>query len=128
MQLSALAAADAQCTRPRVRILIVENDVESWQLLERAVHEALPGALLQWASDAASARLALESCHFDAVLADDRLASDADGGEILAECRQLQPHARVGPTSALLRRPFALESCVDFMRRLLADAQREPAA
>ena len=115
---------------PRPRILIVEDDIDGWRLIERAVHLASPEATIQWASDAASARLALESCRFDAVLADYMLEDEGDGWTILTECRRLQPHARVAMTSAMpirpprgdcpfLQKPFEVASCADFMNRLL---------
>ena len=116
----------------RPRILIVEDDVDSWKLLEIAVHRARPEAAIQWASDAESARLALESCQFDAVLADFTLADSINGWRVLSECRRLQPTARVGMTSALplrpppsescpfLQKPFELASCVAFVGELLA--------
>src|SRR5688572_30633269 len=118
-------------TRSPPRILIVEDDVDSWRLIERAVRRAKPGATIQWASDAASARLALETCRFDAVLADYMLEDDSNGWTILTECRRLQPHARVGMTSAMpirppntqvcpfLQKPYEVATCADFMTRLL---------
>ena len=115
-----------------LRILIVEDDVDSWNLIQRAVQEGLPGAAVQWASDFESARLALESCRFDAVLADYMLGDGTNGWSLLSECRRLQPQARVGMTSALplrpprnetcpfLQKPFEIESCAEFVERLLA--------
>jgi len=125
-QLASLAA------HSRPRILIVEDDVDSWKLFEFAVHRARPEAEIQWASDAASARLALETCVFDAVLADFTLENSSNGWRVLSECRRLQPTARVGMTSALplrlppnescpfLQKPFEIASCVAFVRELLA--------
>ncbi len=122
---------DLQAPRKHPRILIVEDDVESWNLIQCAVHEAIPDAAIQWASDAASARLALQSCQFDAVLADYML-EDCNGWAVLSECRKLQPQARVAMTSAMpirpphgencsfLQKPFELASCADFVERLLA--------
>ena len=117
--------------RSQPRILIVEDDVESWRLIQRAVHRARPEAAIQWASDAASARLALETCRFDAVIADYMLEDKSNGWNVLTECRRLQPHARVGMTSAMpirtpntqacpfLRKPYEVATCADFMTRLL---------
>ena len=116
----------------RPRILIIEDDVASWNLIQRAIQEALPGAAIQWASDAASARLALQSCRFDAVLADYMLGDGTNGWTVLAECRQLQPDARVGMTSALplrpprnescpfLQKPFEFEACAAFIEQLFS--------
>ena len=104
----------------------------SWNLIQRAIHEALPGAAIQWASDAESARLALESCRFDAVLADYMLEHGANGWTVISECRRLQPDARVEMTSALplrpprdescpfLQKPFEFETCATFIERLLS--------
>jgi DNA-binding NtrC family response regulator len=122
----------SSATRSRPRILIVEDDVDCWRLIENAVRRARPEAAIQWASDAASARLALETCRFDAVVADYMLEDDSDGWTILTECRRLQPHARVGMTSALplrppnnracpfLRKPYEVATCADFLVRLLS--------
>ena len=45
--------------RPRpLRILIVEDDVDSRKLIQRAVNESFPEAALEWASDARGARRA----------------------------------------------------------------------
>jgi DNA-binding NtrC family response regulator len=117
----------------RPRILIVEDDIDSWNLIQSAIHQAVPDARIQWASDAASAQLALESCRFDAVLADYLLEDETTNGwAVLNECRRLQPDARVGMTSAMpirpprdentcpfLRKPFEIASCADFVKRLL---------
>ena len=131
MQLCALAGLDAPRTQRPPRILVVEDDIESWNLIQRAVYTALPDAAIQWASDAASARLALESCRFDAVVADYMLEDASNGWAVLTECRRLQPDARVGMTSSLpirpprgqecpfLRKPFEIETCAEFMARLL---------
>ena len=117
----------------RLRLLIVEDDVDSWNLIQRAVHEAVPGVAIQWASDTDSARLALESCRFDAVLADYMLEDESNGWTVLNECRRLQPDARVAMTSAMpirppsgekpcpfLRKPFEPASCAEFMKDMLA--------
>ncbi len=124
-----LAMSDA----PRqLCILVVEDDVDIWHLIQRAVETALPGAAIRWVSDAGSARLALESCRFDAVIADYMLEDSTNGWTVLSECRRLQPHARVGMTSALplrpprnescpfLQKPFAVASCAEFLGRLLS--------
>ena len=117
----------------RPRILVVEDDIESWNLIQSAVQLAIPEAHIQWASDSASARLALESCPFDAVIADYMLEDESNGWSVLNECRRLQPDARVGMTSAMpirpprgerpcpfLRKPFEPASCAEFMKDLLA--------
>ena len=120
----------ARATRPR--ILIVEDDIDSWHLIQSAIQSALPGAMIQWASDSASARLALESCPFDAVIADYMLEDESNGWSVLNECRRLQPNAQVAMTSAMpirpprgekpcpfLRKPFEVASCADFVKSLL---------
>jgi len=131
MQFCFLADDVAPQAHRRPRILVVEDDVASWNLIQRAVHAAVPDAAIQWASDAASALLALESCRFDAVVADYLIEGASTGWSVLNECRRLQPDARVGMTSALpirpprgeeclfLRKPFEITSCVDFMAQLL---------
>ena len=116
----------------RPRILIVEDDIDSWNLFQSAVQRAIPGARIQWASDSARARLALESGPFDAVIADYMLEDESNGWTVLNECRRLQPDARVGMTSAMpirppggeqpcpfLRKPFETATCAEFMKRLL---------
>ena len=125
------AHTDDPAPQARPRILVVEDDIASWNLIQRAVHTAVPEAAIQWASDAASAQLALESCRFDAVVADYLLQGEGTGWHLLNECRRLQPDARVGMTSALpirpphgrdclfLRKPFEITTCIDFMARLL---------
>ena len=127
------AIADFGIPRPprRPRILVVEDDVDSWNLIQIAVQQAVPGARIQWASDAASARLALESCRFDAVFADYMLEDESSGWTLINECRRLQPEARVAMTSALpirpprneacpfLRKPFEVASCAEFIKQLL---------
>jgi DNA-binding NtrC family response regulator len=111
MEACALARCGAPRVRKRPRILIVEDDVDSWNLIQSAVQKAIPDARIQWASDAASARLALESCRFDAMLADYMLEDECTGWNVLAECRRLQPEARVAMTSALPIRPPRDEEC-----------------
>lgn len=126
-----LATSRARASR-RPRILIVEDDIDSWNLIQSAVQRAIPDARIQWASDVASARLALQSCRFDAVLADYMLEDESNGWNVLIECRQLQPDARIGMTSAMpirpprdekpcpfLRKPFEIASCAEFVKRLL---------
>jgi len=115
----------------RPRILIVEDDVEMWKLIERAVHAANPDVEIHWAADAESARLALRSYAFDAVLADFMLEDSSNGWTILSESRRLQPGARVAMASALplrppgsegcpfLQKPFDVARCADFVTRLL---------
>jgi DNA-binding NtrC family response regulator len=131
MEVSAISGPGC-LVRRRPRILVVEDDIDSWNLIQTAVHQAIPDARLQWASDAASARLALESCRFDAVLADYMLEDDSNGWTVLTECRRLQPDARVGMASAMpirppsedrpcpfLRKPFRVATCAEFVKRLL---------
>jgi DNA-binding NtrC family response regulator len=115
----------------RPRLLVVEDDLELWKLIERAVRAANPDVAIHWAADASSARLALESYSFDAVLADFLLEDSSNGWTILSESRRLQPDARVGMASALplrlpkaercpfLQKPFDIASCADFVTRLL---------
>ena len=79
MHVCAIASLGTPRARKQPRILIVEDDIDSWNLIQMAVREAIPDALIQWASDAASARLALESCRFDAVLADYMLEDESNG-------------------------------------------------
>jgi len=132
MHVCAIAGLDTPRAGKRPRILIVEDDIDSWNLIQCAVHKAIPDARIQWASDSASARLALESCRFDAVLADYMLEDESNGWNVLTEARKLQPDARVGMTSAMpirppdhetpcpfLRKPFEIASCADFLRHLL---------
>jgi DNA-binding NtrC family response regulator len=132
MHVCAIAGLGTPHAGKRPRILIVEDDIDSWKLIQCAVQKAIPDARIQWASDSASARLALESCRFDAVLADYMLEDESNGWNVLTEARRLQPDARVGMTSAMpirppghetpcpfLRKPFEVESCADFLRRLL---------
>jgi DNA-binding NtrC family response regulator len=132
MHVCAIAGLGTPRAGKRPRILIVEDDIDSWNLIQTAVREAIPDARIQWASDAASARLALQSCRFDAVLADYMLEDESNGWNVLTECRRLQPDARVAMTSAMpirpprdekpcpfLRKPFQIASCGDFMKRLL---------
>jgi DNA-binding NtrC family response regulator len=131
MQFLAIAGFDPPRPGNRPRILIAEDDVDIWHLIENAIQQAIPDARIQWASDSASARLALECCRFDAVLADYMLEDETDGWTLITEVRRLQPDARVGMTSALpirpprngacpfLRKPFEIASCADFVKRLL---------
>ncbi len=133
MHVCAIAGLGTPRAGKRPRILIVEDDIDSWNLIQSAVQRAIPNARIQWASDAASARLALQSCRFDAVLADYMLEDASNGWDVLNECRRLQPDARVGMTSAMpirpprddeqpcpfLRKPFELTNCADFVKGLL---------
>jgi hypothetical protein len=78
--------------RRRPRILIVEDDVDSWNLIQRAVHEALPDAAIQWASDS-RARARARELPVRCVIADYMLADESNGWRVLHECRRLQPDA-----------------------------------
>jgi DNA-binding response OmpR family regulator len=115
----------------RPRILIVEDDVEMWKLIERAIHAANPDVAIHWASDAEGARVALRSYRFDAVLADFMLEDSTSGWTVLSETRRLQPNARVAMASSMplqipeaeecpfLQKPFDIASCAAFVNRLL---------
>jgi DNA-binding response OmpR family regulator len=115
----------------RPRILIVEDDVEMWKLLDRGIHAANPDVAIHWAADAESARVALRSYRFDAVLADFMLGDSSSGWTVLSESRRLQPDARVGMASSMplripeaeecpfLQKPFDIASCAAFVSRLL---------
>ena len=115
----------------RPRLLVVEDDLDMWRLIERAVRAASPDATIHWASDADGARLALETYPFDAVIADFLLRDSGSGWSILDLSRRLQPRARIAMASALplrppdaegvpfLRKPFNLERCREFVTRLL---------
>jgi DNA-binding response OmpR family regulator len=115
----------------RPRILIVEDDVDMWKLIERAVHAANPDVEIHWAADAESARHALRRYAFDVVLADFMLEDSRNGWSVLSESRRLQPGARVAMASSLplrppeaegcpfLQKPFDIASCADFVNRLL---------
>lgn len=115
----------------RPRILIVEDDVDMWKLIERAVHAANPDVEIHWASDAEGARQALHRYAFDAVLADFMLEDSSSGWTILSESRRLQPDARVAMASSMplrppgaegcpfLQKPFDIARCAEFVNRLL---------
>ena len=117
----------------RPRILVVEDDVEMWKLLERAIRAANPDVAIHWASDAEGARVALRGYRFDAVLADFMLEDSISGWTVLSESRRLQPDARVAMASSLplqipeaercpfLQKPFDIASCAAFVNRLLVE-------
>ncbi len=115
----------------RPRLLVVEDDLEMWRLIERAVRAASPDAAIHWAADADGARVALERYDFDAVIADFLLPDSTSGWSVLRLSRALQPRARIAMASALplrppgsegvpfLRKPFDLARCREFVTRLL---------
>lgn len=120
----------------RPRLLVVEDDLSMWELVERAALESNPEMQVHWAADAEAARLAMEHYDFDAVIADFMLGDSSNGWSILALARELQPDARLAMASALplrppetgdldlevpfLRKPFAFGDCRDFVARLFS--------
>lgn len=121
---------------PRIhskRILVIEDDHFMLPLISRALAHLDPDIVLDWATNAEDARSALASGRYTAVLADFMLEDSDSGFSLFGDCRELQPSARFAMMSALpislpegafglLRKPFNVEECGDFLDRLLSDA------
>lgn len=133
------AASD---TRP-INVLVVEDDSDIVPLIDRALRAIHPCYSLFWTSDTESAREALRSQDFDAVIADYTLDGGGTGWGLLKEVRRLCPDAHVGLVSALplgiqrlgdrfLRKPFSQAELISFLRPLVEkrgpEIPRMPAA
>ena len=112
------------------RLLVIEDDSDLLPILARVVHGIDPDMKVDWASGADDARAAINSERYHAILSDYMLADSDTGLVLYQDCVKYQPQARFAMMSALpitlpdetcqlLRKPFTIAECHEFLSRLM---------
>lgn len=113
------------------RILVVEDDVELMNILNRIAVSLDSSIQVDWATDVTSALERIGRRQYDLVLADYYLAGSKCGLSLLDPCREIQPDADFAMMSSmsledlwdlpaarnvpLLRKPFTTQECLGFI-------------
>jgi DNA-binding NtrC family response regulator len=116
----------------RRRLLVVEDDLDLWKMVERIARAVDPEVIIDFARNADEAidRM-LERHRYDLILADFMLADSRSGFWLQQRCERLQPWSNFALMSALplrtpgpiscpfLHKPFTIPECRDFLAQLL---------
>lgn len=114
------------------RMLVVDDDLDLRNLLQRVAHSVAPGLVVDWTTDAQSARDMMKTHEYALILLDYLLEGRGTGLSLLADCRRRQPTARLALMSAFavhdllpsctpfLPKPFSTAECREFLRSRLA--------
>jgi DNA-binding NtrC family response regulator len=121
------------------RILVIEDDLDMWPMIERAVRNLGNEVQLELVSDYTDAADSLRSdARYAVVLTDYLLADSVSGLHLRALCQEFQPKAAFAMMSAMpvrvpdlqsrlfLRKPYTISECERFLARLLGEGGEGP--